>query len=58
MAEVIRENINATPTDVYRHALERRLDQIKLKKWQDLTPEERDVVQEWLAFRSGLVSPG
>ncbi len=50
-----RIDIKATPEEVYRKSLEDRLRPVREKTWAELTPEEKDLLQEALAFQGGHV---
>jgi hypothetical protein len=50
-----RKDVVATPADMYRVSLNERLAPLANKTWADLTPEEKDVVLESYAVRSGYV---
>jgi len=56
MASVIRQDVKSSPEDLYRQSLEDRLKLVKGKRWAELTPEEKDLISEWTAFKGGFIS--
>lgn len=51
-----RLDVAASPEEAYLSSLRERVEPVRKKTWTELSPEEKDLVAEFVAYQSGLVA--